>query len=204
MAKSFYSVVTFDANFFGDVKGEYSLVFKADGGVSDGSIFLVQVTTKEGDDRFLVVDQYKISQNKRTMELVRGFANPSDAEGFNLKDLGSVKTFAELREEAGITKVDELKYLGKVPEDTTTHASDANIWFVKVTSPLADRELEAAEATSKLQFLSRQQFFDALFYGKINDMDSNSAFFRAVCGDNELGDQFAKYLLSSDAEAVPV
>lgn len=200
-ASKLYTIVTFGAKFFGGAEGEYSLIFKANGSVADGSVFLTRIVTHDGEIMYVLIDQYKIAHNRRFEELPRGFANIEDGDDINLNELGGVKAFRELREEAGITEIKSFKFLGKVPEDTTTNASDANIYLVTANSPKSGRELDLSEQSSVVQYETESEFFESIFGGEIIDTHSNSAFLRAICGDNNLGDSFAKFLLASDAEA---
>jgi hypothetical protein len=200
--KRFFTVVTFGAKFWGGVEGEYSLIFKANGEVADGSVFVTEIEGDDGEKMFVLLDQYRISHNKNLVEIPRGFAELDDGQSgdegdVKLSDFGSVKLFRELYEETGIEEIRDFKFLGKVVEDSSTSPSDANVFFVKAKMPTGQwRKLDVSESSSRLVFKSSDELFSMIKEGGIRDMHSLSAILKAISSDGELGDEYAEFLLT--------
>lgn len=211
----FYAVVTFGARFFAGAEGkynegEYNIIFKANGAVADGSVYITRIATADEKVMYLLVDQYRIPHNERMTELVRGFARGDDvelAEGESVEavdlireareiTIPAVRALREIREEAGIKRVKRIKHLGKIPEDSSVLASDINVYLVDAESQLAEQELEASELGTVRVIMTPTEIYGGFQEGKIRDMHSLAAFFTAILKDTEEGQRFAKFLLA--------
>ena len=153
---------------------------------------------------FVLMNQYRISHNKSSTEVPRGFADLEDGDHDKMVKIGkleSVKLFRELYEETGIQEIRDFDFLGKVMEDSSTSPSDANVFFVRAKMPKeSSRALDISESSSNLVFKSVKELFEMVKNGGISDMHSLSAIMKAITNDERLGDEYAEFLLTDESD----
>jgi len=200
----FYTVITFGAKFLGGVEGEYSITFKANGAVADGSVYVARINTKDNKSVYVLTNQYRIPHDERMIEFPRGFAKIKDSEvagdefdePVDIAELTGARVLRELTEETGIKKIKRFQNLGKLAEDSSTHASDVNAYLVVADSEFAEQQLDESELGLAVVIMTPEELYGGLKEGKIRDMHSLSVLFTAILKDPEEGRRFAEFLLS--------
>lgn len=203
----FYTVVTFRARFGPTVEGEYNLIFKANGEVADGSVYVTRIETADGKTMFLLTDQYRIALDKRLKEIPRGFAKGTDLElageefpepldlDSTPADIPIFRVLRELREETGIGHIRSFKHLGRIAEDSSTTASDFNVYLVNARAELSQQQLDDSEIGLARVFMTPDEIYGGFQEGEIRDAHSLAAFFTVILKDPQEGQHFAEWLL---------
>lgn len=189
----FFTVVIYDVQQPNGEIVQRPIVYNAnsDSGF-DGTVFDVTVRAPQYgmEPRLMLARAYRPNIGGWLLETSRGFYSPrlgGERRGFQAKftDVPVLKrAVEEASDETGLLRAENIKDMGKIPQDPAFEASEASYFSLDTTSDaFGPQDLEVSEKI-RLQFLSLGEFFSKL--PEINDPFTLTAIARHLLANDIL------------------